>query len=114
MATIKHDDSDEVLPVRKYFLVIKKRQEIFFLIKIDDHQIMAMSVKELNTLLKNMKPDDANNIKRRRRILKNKGYAANSRHRQTSLTGNLSVQRNQLRKQVNEEKKHNLFICLYK
>lgn len=59
-----------------------------------------MSVKELNTLLKSMKPNDASNIKRRRRILKNKGYAASSRHRQTSLVGNLSVERNQLVKQV--------------
>jgi hypothetical protein len=65
---------------------------------------MTMSVKELNTLLKSMKPNDAANIKRRRRILKNKGYAASSRHRQTSLVGNLSVERNQLVKQVNKNK----------
>ena len=64
-----------------------------------------MSVKELNTLLKSMKPSDAANIKRRRRILKNKGYAASSRHRQTSLVGNLSIERSQLLKQVLEEKK---------
>jgi len=71
-----------------------------FSLKIDDHQIMTMSVKELNTLLKSMKPADATVIKRRRRILKNKGYAASSRHRQTSLVGNLSSERNQLVKQV--------------
>lgn len=52
-------------------------------------------------LLKSMKPADAMNIKRRRRILKNKGYAASSRHRQTSLVGNLSVERNQLVREVN-------------
>jgi hypothetical protein len=63
---------------------------------------MSMSVKDLNTLLKSMKPNDASNIKRRRRILKNKGYAASSRHRQTSLVGNLSVERSQLSKQVNK------------
>ena len=71
-----------------------------FSLKIDDHQIMTMSVKELNTLLKSMKPADATVINRRRRILKNKGYAASSRHRQTSLVGNLSSERNQLVKQV--------------
>ena len=69
--------------------------------QIDDHQIMNMSVKELNTLLKSMNAGDAMNIKRRRRILKNKGYAASSRHRQTSLVGNLSVERSDLIKQVN-------------
>jgi hypothetical protein len=57
---------------------------------------MSMSVKDLNTLLKSMKPNDASNI------LKNKGYAASSRHRQTSLVGNLSVERSQLSKQVNK------------
>jgi len=73
-----------------------------------------MSVKELNTLLKSMKPNDAANIKRRRRILKNKGYAASSRHRQTSLVGNLSVERNQLVKQVNKNKtkKIKIFISI--
>lgn len=59
-----------------------------------------MSVKELNVLLKSMKPNEAASIKRRRRILKNKGYAASSRNRQTSLVDNLSVERNQLIKQV--------------
>lgn len=59
-----------------------------------------MSVKELNLLLKSMKPSEAAGIKRRRRILKNKGYAASSRHRQTSLVDNLSVERSQLIKQV--------------
>jgi hypothetical protein len=76
-----------------------------YFVKIGDHQIMTMSVKELNTLLKSMRPNDAANIKRRRRILKNKGYAASSRHRQTSLVGNLSVERSQLVKQVNEQTK---------
>jgi hypothetical protein len=74
---------------------------------------MTMSVKELNTLLKSMKPADAANIKRRRRILKNKGYAASSRHRQTSLVGNLSVERNQLVKQVQIFFTKNLFSLFF-
>jgi hypothetical protein len=74
---------------------------------------MTMSVKELNTLLKSMKPADAANIKRRRRILKNKGYAASSRHRQTSLVGNLSVERNQLVKQVNKTQKNKIVFYLF-
>lgn len=82
-----------------YIKLTHKTKHLFFL-KIDDHQIMTMSVKELNTLLKSMKPNDAANIKRRRRILKNKGYAASSRHRQTSMVGNLSVERSQLVRQV--------------
>jgi hypothetical protein len=74
---------------------------------------MTMNVKELNALLKNMKPNDANNIKRRRRILKNKGYATSSRNRKTSLVGDLSVERSQLKKQVNE-KQNKRFLCLCK
>ena len=64
---------------------------------------MNMSVKALNTLLKSMNPSDATIIKRRRRILKNKGYAASSRSRQTSLVGNLSGERNQLLRQVSDD-----------
>jgi hypothetical protein len=84
----------------------------FFFFKIGDHEIMNMSVKELNTLLKSMKPNDAANIKRRRRILKNKGYAASSRHRQTSLVGNLSVERNHLVKQVTKNLRKIFFLFL--
>ena len=110
MATINQDINennrpDESLPVCLFYfkliIIIQKKKNYFFL-KIEDHQIISMSVKELNTLLKSMKPNDAANIKRRRRILKNKGYAASSRHRQTSLVGNLSHERSQLLKQVNE------------
>lgn len=81
-------------------------------LKIDDHQIMNMSVKELNTLLKSMKPNDAASIKRRRRILKNKGYAASSRHRQTSMVGNLSVERSDLLKQVNQPSQIETFVFI--
>ncbi|CAF1210139.1 unnamed protein product [Didymodactylos carnosus] len=68
--------------------------------EMDDDQIISMKVKELNALLKTMKPAEAQVVKRRRRILKNKGYAASSRNRQTSMVENLSVERNQLVKQV--------------
>ncbi|CAF3115341.1 unnamed protein product [Rotaria socialis] len=88
MTTIKHD--------------INENDESEESLSIDDHKIMTMSVKELNALLKSMKPNDAANIKRRRRILKNKGYAASSRHRQTSMVGNLSSERSQLVRQINQ------------
>ena len=64
-----------------------------------------MSVKELNALLKSMQPAEAAVIKRRRRILKNKGYAANSRNRQTSLVGTLSGERDQLLRQVRKNQR---------
>ena len=69
-----------------------------------------MSVKALNTLLKSMNPTDATIIKRRRRILKNKGYAASSRSRQTSLVGSLSIERNQLMKQVSDDQPARSFV----
>jgi len=86
MATIKHDNSDEDQSIESR--------------NMDDHQIMNMSVKDLNALLKTMKPNEAAIVKRRRRILKNKGYAASSRYRQTSMVDNLSVERNRLLKQI--------------
>ncbi|CAF2378793.1 unnamed protein product [Rotaria sp. Silwood2] len=54
-----------------------------------------------------MKPNEAATIKRRRRILKNKGYAASSRHRQTSMVGNLSVERSELLDQISQLRHEN-------
>ena len=47
---------------------------------IDDESLTNLSVKELNRLLKSLTQDERLNIKRRRRLLKNRGYAANCRH----------------------------------
>lgn len=44
---------------------------------IDDEALINLSVKDLNKLLKTLSQEDRLNIKRRRRILKNRGYAAN-------------------------------------
>ncbi|CAF0795426.1 unnamed protein product [Rotaria sordida] len=93
MTTIKHDINDN--------------ERLDESPSIDDHQIMTMSVKELNTLLKSLKPNEASTIKRRRRILKNKGYAASSRHRQTSMVGNLSVERSELLEQISRLRREN-------
>jgi len=100
----------------KYVLYANDNYNENYFLQIGDDQIMTMSVKELNTLLKSMKPNEASNIKRRRRILKNKGYAASSRHRQTSLVGNLSVERSHLLKQVDNLIKKNqdlLFLFIF-
>jgi hypothetical protein len=46
---------------------------------IDDESLINLSVKELNRLLKSLTQEERLNIKRRRRLLKNRGYAANCR-----------------------------------
>jgi hypothetical protein len=44
---------------------------------IDDESLINLSVKDLNRLLKSLSQEDRLTIKRRRRLLKNRGYAAN-------------------------------------
>jgi hypothetical protein len=44
---------------------------------IDDDSLLKLSVKDLNKLLKTLTQDERLNLKKRRRILKNRGYAAN-------------------------------------
>ena len=44
---------------------------------IDDESLINLSVKDLNKLLKSLTQEERLNIKRRRRLLKNRGYAAN-------------------------------------
>ena len=40
---------------------------------ISDEALLKLSVKDLNRLLKSLSPDDRNKLKKRRRILKNRG-----------------------------------------
>ena len=46
---------------------------------ISDEALLELTVKELNVLLKSLSPENRTKLKKRRRILKNRGYAANCR-----------------------------------
>ena len=60
---------------------------------ITDEELRTISVRELNRKLKQSgcSKEQAINIKQRRRTLKNRGYAANCRHKRQSQTLQLTV-----------------------
>lgn len=72
--------------------------------RISDEELRTISVRELNRKLKQSgcSKNEAINIKQRRRTLKNRGYAANCRHKRQSQTQQLTVDLK--RTQQNEEK----------
>lgn len=61
--------------------------------KITDEELRTISVRELNRKLKQSgcSKEQAINIKQRRRTLKNRGYAANCRHKRQSQTQQLTI-----------------------
>ncbi|XP_070187408.1 transcription factor MafF-like isoform X2 [Littorina saxatilis] len=63
---------------------------------VSDDELVGLSVKDLNRILKGMSRDDIIKLKQRRRTLKNRGYAANCREKRIS------------QKEVLEGEKHNL------
>lgn len=52
---------------------------------ITDEQLISLSVRELNKLLRNYPKEQKTMLKQRRRLLKNRGYAQNCRNRRLSL-----------------------------
>lgn len=72
--------------------------------KISDEELRSISVRELNRKLKQSgcSKEQSINIKQRRRTLKNRGYAANCRHKRQSQTQQLTIDLKRV--QCNEEK----------
>ncbi len=63
---------------------------------ISDEALLNLSVKDLNKLLKSLASEDRNKLKKRRRILKNRGYAANCRTKRMSQKEILQYKKEQL------------------
>ena len=63
---------------------------------ISDEALLNLSVKDLNKLLKSLTSEDRNKLKKRRRILKNRGYAANCRTKRMSQKEILQYKKEQL------------------
>ena len=61
--------------------------------KIPDDELRTISVRELNRKLKQSgcTKEQAISIKQRRRTLKNRGYAANCRHKRQTQTTQLTI-----------------------
>lgn len=74
--------------------------------EICDEEIKNLRVQELNKLLRGMPQDEAAKIRRRRRNLKNRGYALTCRKRRLQLQEDLINENNILRRQLegNREK----------
>jgi len=74
---------------------------------ISDEELVTYNVKELNRILKTkgITKEQINNIKQRRRTLKNRGYAATVRVKREESKGDLE---NKLNMVDDEERRHRL------
>lgn len=74
---------------------------------ITDEDLLNLGVKDLNRLLKTLTPDERSKLKKRRRILKNRGYAANCRTKRMSFKEILELEKTELEKDVKKMKHDN-------
>lgn len=70
--------------------------------KLTDEEIASMRVRELNRLLRNVPGNEAMKIRKRRRNLKNRGYALTCRLRKQQEHEDLINENTSLRKQVDD------------
>lgn len=75
--------------------------------QISDDELVAMTVKELNKLLKGLPRDETIKLKQRRRTLKNRGYAANCREKRMSQKEELETEKERLRAEVHRLQREN-------
>ncbi|KAL3875751.1 hypothetical protein ACJMK2_033669 [Sinanodonta woodiana] len=74
---------------------------------VTDDELVALSVKELNKLLKGLNREDVQKLKQRRRTLKNRGYAANCREKRISQKEELEGEKDRLREEVHRLQREN-------
>lgn len=70
------------------------------LFDLSDEELVRLTVKELNQLVKGLNRDQVSRLKQRRRTLKNRGYAANCREKRISQKEELEIEREKLRAEV--------------
>lgn len=69
---------------------------------VTDDQLVSLSVRDLNKLLRNYPKDQKTELKQRRRLLKNRGYAQNCRNRRLSLQREFCEENKKLREMLEE------------
>ncbi len=69
---------------------------------LTEEQLVSLSARELNQLCRNMPEDVMKQLKKRRRTLKNRGYAYNSRIRRVTQKTGLEVERDDLQMQLSQ------------
>lgn len=70
------------------------------LLQLTEEQLVSISARELNRLCRDLPEDVTKQLKKRRRTLKNRGYAYNSRVRRVSQKNELEKERDELRKTI--------------
>ncbi|XP_033732961.1 transcription factor MafK-like [Pecten maximus] len=75
--------------------------------QLTDDELVAMTVKELNRILKGMPREEVVKLKQRRRTLKNRGYAANCREKRLSQKEELEYEKDHLRAEVHRLRREN-------
>jgi polyhydroxyalkanoate synthesis regulator phasin len=68
--------------------------------KLTEEQLVSLSARDLNTICRDLPEDVVKQLKKRRRTLKNRGYAYNSRVRRVSQKNQLEKERDELQKQI--------------
>ena len=71
-----------------------------------DDELMMLTIRDLNRRLKTLPKAEAHKIRKRRRSLKNRGYATSCRQRRTALKENLEIQNQRLKAQLREAKEN--------
>lgn len=69
---------------------------------IDDDELLSLPIRDLNKRLRNLSKDEVLKIRKRRRSLKNRGYATSCRQRRVELKDCLEKQNQRLKIQLRE------------
>ena len=95
---------DEKLTIVKR---VKKEEGSNKEINLTDEVLVSLPVKDLNSVLRGFSDDEIFRIKQRRRTLKNRGYAQNSRTKRVRQKEDLEVERQRLREDLDQLAREN-------
>lgn len=76
------------------------------MVYVSDNDLVNMRTKELNDYLKNVTKAEAKQIKIRRRLLKNRGYAQSTRAKRVETKEQLETRKAQLVKEIEQLKRN--------
>jgi len=76
-------------------------------VNLSDDVLVSLPVKDLNSVLRGFSDEKIYQIKQRRRTLKNRGYAQNSRTKRVRQKEDLEVERQQLREDLEHLSREN-------